>query len=60
MLSKLAKISAELAQEIAGEEYAPFSKFNPFEIDGNWYVSIKESEFLTDFEIVEIEIENNE
>jgi hypothetical protein len=60
MLSKLAKISAELAQEIAGLEYAKFAKFNPFEVDGIWYVSIKESEFLTDFEIVEIEIENNE
>ena len=59
MKKKVAKITAQLAQEIAGTSYGD-GDFNPIEIDGNWYVSIKESEFLTEFEIVEIEIENNE
>lgn len=59
---KVAKITQEKAQELIGKEYAPFSYFNPFEINNEWYVSIKESEFLyaNEYEITEINILDEE
>jgi hypothetical protein len=56
MKTQLAKISKALANEIKGQFMNEFSMFNPFEIDGVWYVSLKESEYLkpNTYEIVEI------
>ena len=52
----VAKITQDKAQELIGKEYAPFSYFNPFEKDSEWYISIKESEFLNENEYKIIEI----
>lgn len=59
---KVAKITQEKAQELIGKEYSPFSYFNPFEKDNEWYISIKESEFLNanEYEITEINISDEE
>ena len=59
---KVAKITQEKAQELIGKEYAPFSYFNPFEKDNEWYVSEKEAEFLdaNEYEITEINISDEE
>ena len=55
---KVAKITQEKAQELIGKEYAPFSYFNPFEINSEWYVSEKEAQFLdeNEYELTEINI----
>lgn len=57
---KVARITQEKAQELIGKEYAPFSYFNPFEINNEWYVSEKEAQFLdeNEYEIIQINIEN--
>lgn len=53
---KVAKITQEKAVSLIGKEYAPFSYFNPFEKDNEWYISEKEAEFLdaNEYEITEI------
>ena len=58
MKTQVAKISKETADNIRGQFLNEFSKFNPFEIDGEFYVSISESKFLKPdlYDIVEIEI----
>lgn len=57
---KVAKITQEKAVSLIGKEYAPFSYFNPFEINNEWYVSEKEAQFLdeNEYEIIQINIEN--
>ena len=60
----VAQITAEKAEEIKGTEYQPFSKYNPFQYgnDVEWYVTLKESEFLNenDFVVTEITVIYNE
>lgn len=57
---KVARITQEKAVSLIGKEYAPFSYFNPFEINNEWYVSEKEAQFLdeNEYEIIQINIEN--
>ena len=52
---KLAKITEKKAKELKC-----VLPFNPVEIDGFWYISLKEAELIDEFEIVEVEIINNE
>ena len=52
---QLAKITAKKAKELKG-----VVPFNPVEIEGNWYISLKEAELIDEFEIVTITINNNE
>jgi hypothetical protein len=54
MIVELAKISAEQAKQLKGAYIDKSRKFNPIQIDGNWYVSIEESKFIDNFEIVKL------
>jgi hypothetical protein len=47
--------TAKKAKELKG-----VVPFNPVEIEGNWYISLKEAELIDEFEIVTITINNNE
>jgi hypothetical protein len=54
MIVELAKITAEQAKELQGTYIDKSRKFNPIKIDDNWYVSMEESKFIDNFEIVKI------
>jgi hypothetical protein len=51
---ELAKITAEQAKQLKGTYIDKSRKFNPIQIEDNWYVSMEESKFIDNFEIVKI------
>ena len=54
----VAKIMAEKANELVGQEYQSGAKYSPVQDkNGNWIVSLVESQYLqiTDFEVIEFE-----
>jgi hypothetical protein len=57
---ELAKITAEQAKELQGTYIDKSRKFNPIQIDENWYVSMEESKFIDNFEIVKLNIQNDD
>jgi hypothetical protein len=54
MIVELAKITPEQAKELQGAYIDKSRKFNPIQIEDNWYVSIEESKFIDNFEIVKL------
>jgi hypothetical protein len=60
MIVELAKISAQQAKELQGTYIDKSRKFNPIQIEDNWYVSMEESKFIDKFEIVKINIQNDD
>lgn len=57
-------ISEEYAQTLNGVEYAEKVQFNPLQLpDGRWFISLEESNFIDQNEIIETieyEFENTE
>jgi hypothetical protein len=60
MIVELAKITPEQAKELQGTYIDKSRKFNPIQIENNWYVSMEESKFIDNFEIVKINIQNDD
>jgi hypothetical protein len=54
MIVELAKITPEQAKELQGTYIDKSRKFNPIQIENNWYVSMEESKFIDNFEIVKL------
>lgn len=50
----VAIITQQKAEEIQGIEYADGVKFNPQEINGKWFISLTEAQYLTTEDIVEL------
>ena len=59
MKVQVAKIAEKQAKQLIGQEMTKGVLFNPIQIEGVWYVSMRESEFISEFEVVEIEIFSN-
>jgi hypothetical protein len=61
-MALLAHITPEQAEELAGQQYAEGSYFNPLQINGEWYISAEEVrdcetvEWIKDLEVTEVEI----
>jgi len=60
MIVELAKITPEQAKQLKGTYIDKSRKFNPIQIEDNWYVSMEESKFIDKFEIVKINIQNDD
>jgi hypothetical protein len=60
MIVELAKITPDQAKELQGAYIDKSRKFNPIQIEDNWYVSMEESKFIDKFEIVKINIQNDD
>jgi hypothetical protein len=60
MIVELAKITPEQAKQLKGAYIDKSRKFNPIQIEDNWYVSIEESKFIDNFEIVKINIQQDD
>jgi hypothetical protein len=60
MIVELAKITPEQAKQLKGTYIDKSRKFNPIQIEDNWYVSMEESKFIDNFEIVKINIQNDD
>lgn len=62
-MALLAPITTEQAQELTGQPYTYGSYFNPFQIDGQWYISAEEVRdcvtvaWVNELEVVEVEYE---
>jgi hypothetical protein len=54
MIVELAKITPEQAKQLKGAYIDKSRKFNPIQIEDNWYVSMEESKFIDNFEIVKL------
>lgn len=52
---KVVKITSEQADSLRGKKMDGLAFFNPFEINGIWYISIHESK-IVDFECEIVEI----
>lgn len=52
---KVAKITSQQADSLRGTKMDGIAFFNPFEINGIWYISMQESKFV-DFECEIVEI----
>jgi hypothetical protein len=55
MIVEVAKITEQKAKELEG-----LTPFNPIEIEGFWYISLKEAELIDEFEIVLLNLTQNE